>query len=123
MADGRKRGAPAELSSGRPWARARATHNTPDVLKTITKAVVAIMVVLSVVTSTVVEDFTPKTRQPVHEPRRLDWEEHVKDVRRRQLFRRMYRMEEDSFNKLAELLRPILERNDYYARKRQPQSV
>ena len=50
-----------------------------------------------------------------HEPRRLDWEEHVRDVRRRGKFRRLYRMEERSFDKLAELLRPILERNDFYA--------
>lgn len=77
------------------------------------------VLLLTVVTSTVVtQRFAPKARQPVHEPRRLDWDEHVQDVRRRKLFRRMYRMEEPSFNKLAERLRPILERNDYYARKK-----
>ena len=48
---------------------------------------------------------------------------HVEDVRRRKLFRRMYRMEEHSFHKLAELLRPILERNDYYASKKDPHRV
>lgn len=47
----------------------------------------------------------------------------MKDARRRKLFRRMYRMEEHSFNKVAELLRPILERNDYYASKKAPHRV
>ena len=81
------------------------------------------MLVLTAVTSTVVQRFAPKARQAIHEPRRLDWEAHVEDVRRRKLFRRMYRMEEHSFYKLAELLRPILERNDYYASKKDPQRV
>ena len=73
------------------------------------------MLVLTVVTSTVVQRFASKARQPIHEPRRQDSDAHVEDVRRRKLFRRVYRMEEHSFYKLAELLRPILERNDYYA--------
>ena len=110
MADRRKRGAPTESSgSFRPRARARR-----DVLQKL-KAAAAIVLVLTVVTSTVAQRFAPKTRQPIHEPRRLDWDTHVEDVRRRKLFRRMYRMDEHSFYKLAELLRPILERNDYYA--------
>lgn len=79
------------------------------------KAVAAIVIVLSVVTSTVVQGFAPRTRQSVHEPRRLVWDEHRADLDRRGLFRRMYRMDEHSFEKLAELLRPILEPNDYYA--------
>ena len=81
------------------------------------------MLVLTVVTSTVAQRFAPKTRQPIHEPRRLDWDAHVEDVRRRKLFRRMYRMEEHSFHKLEELLRPILERNDYYASKKDAHRV
>ena len=122
MADRRKRGAPTESSGSlRPRARARPTH-TRDVLKKL-KAAAAIVLVLTVVTSTVVQRFSPNARQPIHEPRRLDWDAHVEDVRRRKLFRRMYRMEEHSFYKLAELLRPILERNDYYARKKDPHRV
>ena len=118
MADRRKRGAPTESSGSlRPRARARR-----DVLKKL-KAAAAIVLVLTVVTSTVAQRFAPKARQPIHEPRRLDWDTHVEDVRRRKLFRRMYRMEEHSFYKLAELLRPILERNDYYASKKDPHRV
>ena len=118
MADRRKRGAPTESSGSlRPRARARR-----DVLQKL-KAAAAIVLVLTVVTSTVAQRFAPKTRQPIHEPRRLDWDKHVEDVRRRKLLRRMYRMEEHSFYKLAELLRPILERNDYYARKKDPHRV
>ena len=75
------------------------------------------VLVLTAVTSTVVQGSAPNARQPIHQPRRLDWDAHVEDVRRRKLFRRTYRMEEHSFYKLAELLRPILERNDYYASK------
>ena len=98
MADRRKRGAPTESSgSFRPRARARR-----DVLQKL-KAAAAIVLVLTVVTSTVAQRFAPKTRQPIHEPRRLDWDAHVEDVRRRKLFRRMYRMEEHSLYKLAEL--------------------
>ena len=102
MADRRKRDAPTESSGSlRPWARARPTH-TRDALKKL-KAAAAIVLVLTVVTSTVAQRFAPKARQPIHEPRRLDWDTHVEDVRRRKLFRRMYRMEEHSFYKLAEL--------------------
>ena len=79
------------------------------------RAVAAVLMVLSVVTATVVQGFGPKVRQSIHEPRRLVWEEHKANLRRRELFRRMYRMDEHTFDKLAELLRPILEWNDYYA--------
>ena len=102
MADRRKRGPHTQTCRTlSPWARARPTH-TRDALKKL-KAAAAIVLVLTVVTSTVVQRFAPKTRQPIHEPRRLDWDAHVEDVRRRKLFRRMYRMEEHSFYKLAEL--------------------
>ncbi|CAN0186395.1 unnamed protein product, partial [Ascophyllum nodosum] len=72
---------------------------------------------LSVVATTaaIIQGSAPKTRQRIHEPRRLEWEEHRVDLARRGMFRRMYRMEEQTFNKLAELLRPILSHNDYYA--------
>ncbi|CAM9506151.1 unnamed protein product, partial [Pylaiella littoralis] len=81
------------------------------------KAVAAVVVVLSVVASTaVIHGLGPKKRKRIHEPWRLDWEEHRVDLERRGMFRRMYRMDEQTFNnKLSELLRPILTRNDYYA--------
>lgn len=79
------------------------------------QAAVALVVVLTTVTATVVQGCAPRTRQAAYQPRRLTWEEHAEDLRRRGLFRRMYRMDEHTFDKLAELLRPILERNDYFA--------
>lgn len=39
---------------------------------------------------------------------RLIWSEHVQDLRRRQKFNRTYRMDEDHFERLLELLRPGL---------------
>ena len=87
-------------------------------IPTIVKAAVAIAILLSVVATTavVIQDSAPKTRKRIHEPRRLVWEEHNRvDLARRGMFRRMYRMEEHTFNSLAELLRPILSHNDYYA--------
>ena len=81
------------------------------------------VLVLTAVTSTVVQGSAPNARQPIHQPRRLDWDAHVEDVRRRKLFRRTYRMEEHSFYKLAEPPRLILERNDYYASKKYPHRV
>ena len=78
------------------------------------RAVAAVLMVLNVVTATVAQGFGPKVRQSIHEPRRLVREEHKVDLRRRGLFRRMYRMDEHTFDNLAELLRPTLERNNYY---------
>jgi len=86
------------------------------------KAVALLVMVVSVVT-TVVHSLGPQARAPIHEPKRLQWEEHLADLKRRRIFRRMYRMDEHSFDKLADLLRPCLERNDYFAsEKRETQS-
>ena len=79
-------------------------------------AAVSVLVLSTVVTSSVfVHCLLPKPRRSFHQPRRLDWEEHTADINRRGLFRRMYSMDEHTLKKLAEMLRPILERNDYYA--------
>ena len=116
MADRRKRGAPVGLmSSPRPRQRFRPCTRQDIMLKKMR----AVAVVMMIVTSTIAQVSGPKVRQSIHEPRRLVWEEHKVDLRRRGLFRRMYRMDEHTFDKLAELLRPILERNDYYASESQ----
>lgn len=114
MADRRKRGAPlGAASSPRPKLR-RKPSGKQDTLQKM-KAVAAILMLLSVVTATVVQCVGPRRRSAVYEPKRLEWEAHAADLRRRRLFRRMYRMDEHSFDKLADLLRPCLERNAYFA--------
>ena len=77
-------------------------------------AAVIVLVLSTVVTSVVVHRLLPNPRQTIHEPRRLNWEEHTADINRRGFFGKMYRMDEHTFKKLAEMLRPILERNEYY---------
>ena len=89
MADRKKRGATVgSMSSPRPRQLFR-----PCTRQDMLKKMRAVAVVVMVVTSTVAQGFGPKV-----------WG----------LFRRMYRMDGHTFDKLAELLRPILERNDYY---------
>ena len=88
-------------------------------LPRIEAAAVIVFVLSTVVTSVVVHGLLPKPRQTTHEPRRLDWEEHTADINnRRGLFRRMYRMDEYTFKNLAEMLRLILEQNEYYANEK-----
>ena len=115
MADRRKRRQPlSSMPTGRQQQQ-RKRPRCPEIL-TIGKAAVDIAIQLSVVATTaVIQGYAPTTRQRIYEPRRLVWEEHRVDMARRGMFRRMYRMEEQTFNLLAELLRPILSHNDYYA--------
>ena len=116
MADRRKRGAPAgSVPSSRPKQRSRPSSDREGNLQRMEAAAVIVLVLSIVVTSVVVHRLLPKPCQTVHEPRRLDWEEHTADINRRGLFRRMSRKDEHTFKKLAEMLRPILERNKYYA--------
>ena len=102
MADRRKRRQPlGSMPTARQQQRKR--PRCPEKL-TIVKAAVAIAILLSVVATTdaVMQGSAPKTRQRIHEPRRLVWEEHRVDLARRCMFRKIYRMEEQTFNKLAE---------------------
>ena len=115
MADRRKRRQPlGSMSTARQQQCKR--PRCPEILTMIVKAAVAIAILLSVVATTaaVIQGSAAKTRQRIHEPRRLVWEEHRVDLARRGMLRRMYRMEEQTLNLLAELLRPILSHNDYY---------
>ncbi|CAB1117881.1 unnamed protein product [Ectocarpus sp. CCAP 1310/34] len=122
MADRRKRGAPLGSScAGPPGQRFMRASGRQELVRQMKAAAAVVILVLSaaaVVTSVAVHASANKTRAAIHEPRRLVWEDHAADLKKRKLFRRMYRMEEPVFNKLAGLLEPILQRNDYYARKR-----
>ena len=116
MVDRRKRGASSgSVPSSRPRQRSRPSFDREGMLQRMEAAAVIVLVLSTVVTSVVVNCLLPKPRQIIHEPRRLDWEEQTADINRRGLYRRMYRLDEHTFNKLAEMLRTILERNEYYA--------
>ncbi|CAB1104477.1 unnamed protein product [Ectocarpus sp. CCAP 1310/34] len=120
MADRRKR-ALGSSCAGPPSQRFRRASGRQELVRQMKAAAAVVVLVLSaaaVVTSVAVHASANKTRAAIHEPRRLVWEDHAADLKKRKLFRRMYRIEEPVFNKLAGLLEPILQRNDYYARKR-----
>ena len=98
MADRRKRGAPSgSVPSSRPRQCSRPSSDREGILQRMETAAVIVLVLSTVVTSVVVHRLLPKPRQTIHEPRRLDWEEHTAGINRRGLFRRMYRMDEHTF--------------------------
>lgn len=84
---------------------------------TFMTALTAVVVVASVVASGVAHAHAPPVRAPIYEPRRLSWEYHESDLDERDGWRRSYRMDKQTFYKLAELLRPLLEVNTYFARE------
>lgn len=78
-------------------------------------AVAAVLVAVGVISSGMAHAQAPRVRRPIYEAKRLDWEEHAGDLDERDGWRRSYRMDKDCFYKLAELLRPLLEVNAYFA--------
>lgn len=80
----------------------------------IRAALIAVALAVGVAVATTSQAYARAVRRPIYEPRRLSWEEHEADLKERSCFRRYYRMEKESFHKLTELLRPLLERNAYY---------
>ncbi|CAN0458986.1 unnamed protein product, partial [Scytosiphon promiscuus] len=56
----------------------------------------------------------PRTRAPIYEPHRATWAEFREDLRRRKAFRRTVRMSEESFEKLADLVRPALQKDELF---------
>ncbi|CAB1115498.1 unnamed protein product [Ectocarpus sp. CCAP 1310/34] len=117
MADRRKLGAPLGSScAGPPSQRFRRASGGQEVVRQLKAAATAVVLVLSAAAVVTSVASANKTRAAIHEPRRLVWEDHAADLKKRKVFRRMYRMEEPVFNKVAVLLEPILQRNDYYAR-------
>ena len=59
----------------------------------------------------------PKVRATINDTKRLDWEEHMDDLESRKAFLRYYRMPEETFDKLVQLLAPHLEKNAHMARE------
>ena len=59
----------------------------------------------------------PQTREPVHEPKPSNWDDHVEDLEKRGRFKRMYRMSREAFEKLAGLLAPLLWVSQHHARE------
>ena len=83
MADRRKRGAPSgSVPSSRPRQRSIPSSDREGMLKRMEAAAVIVLVLSIMVTSVVVHCLLPKPRQIIHEPRRLDWEEHTADINR-----------------------------------------
>lgn len=117
MADDRKRRGLPGLSATR--ARGRARQRTDGNRGTVMDAVAMALVMAGLVAvgaCSVAQSSMPRARQPIYDPVRVDWGEHVEDLRRRgpHCFKRFYRMDVSSFNKLAELLRPRLEKNAHF---------
>ena len=52
-----------------------------------------------------------KVRASINGARRLDWEHHINDLENRKAFLRYYRMPEETFDKLVQLLALHLEKN------------
>lgn len=118
MADGRKRRGLPGLSGTRARGAQR-RRTTDDNRGSLVGAVAMVLVVAGLVAvgaSSIAQSCMPRTRRPIYDPIRLDWGTHVKDLRQRgpHCFKRFYRMDVSSFNKLAELLRPLLEPNAHF---------
>ena len=89
-----------------------------EVRKSLKKAVTAAAVVLAAAFATG-EAHTlqaPKVRATMNDTKRLDWEEHMDDLESRKAFLHYYRMPEETFDKLVQLLAPHLEKNAHMAR-------
>ena len=115
MSDSRKRRGSAALPSYMRYARPR--HNPADqrsLVKTISAAVVLAAAFATGVAHTLQ---APKVRVSINEARRLDWEQHMDDLENRQAFLRYYRMPEETFDKLVQILAPHLEKNANMARE------
>ena len=53
----------------------------------------------------------------INDTKRIDWEKHMADLESRKAFLRYYRMPEETFDKLVQLLTPQLEKNAHMARE------
>ena len=82
-------------------------------MKAISAAVVVAAAVATGVAHTI---HAPEVRAPINGARRFDWEElHVDDLENRKAFLRYYRMPEETFDNLVQLLAPHLEKNAHMA--------
>lgn len=117
MADPRKRREAPGLSSATRRRQRNRLHDETEEANRMMTALTAIVIMVGVVATEIEHSYAPEVRQPVYEAPRLLWEDHRNDLEERSCFRRYYRMDVDAFNKLAELLRPLLERNERFASK------
>ena len=88
--------------------------NSHRMLRAITAAMIVVAAVTSSVTHTMLDS---DIRKSINErSRRLDWEDHCEDLDKRgsDCFRRRYRMPQQTFEMLADILRSLLEVNQYF---------
>ena len=107
MDDRRKRPGSPGLASSTQRRRANDEMNAHRMLGAITASVVVVAAVTSSVTRTMLASDT--RRRVTGRSRRLDWEEHCEDHNERgtDYFRRQYRMPQQTFGKLADILRVV----------------
>ena len=107
MSDSRKRRGSAALPSRMRYARPR--HN-PAELGSLVKAITAAVVLAAAFATGVAHTLkAPKVEATINGARRLDWEEHMGDLENRTASLRYYRMSQETFDKLVQLLAPHLE--------------
>ena len=102
MSDPRKRSGSAALRSYMRYARPR--HNPADQGSHVKVIPAAVVFAAAFATGVAHTPQAPKVRAPINGARRLDWEEHMDDLENREAFLRYYRMSEEAFDKLVQLL-------------------
>ena len=91
---------------------ARPRHNPADQGSLLMKAISAAVILAAAFATGVAHTRqAPKVRASINGARHLDWEHHVDDLENRKAFLRYYRMTEETFDKLVQLLVPHLEKN------------
>lgn len=99
-------------------SRRRKGRNHEMNTSSVMRAMAAALVVVAATTAGMVHTMQgPEIRRSVYEPPRLDWETHAEDLEERGCFKRMYRMPRPTFEKLADLLAPLLLVNAHFARE------
>ena len=107
MSDSRKHRGSAALPSYMRYAKPR--HNLAD-QGSLKKAVTAAVVLATAFATGVAHTLqAPKVRATINGARRLDGKEHMDDLENRKAFLCYYRMLEETFDKLVQLLAPHLE--------------
>ena len=97
---------------------ARPRHNPANQGSLLMKAVsAAVVVAAAVAIGDAHTIYAPEVRTPINGARRLDWEERMDDLENRKAFLRYYRMHEETFDKLVQLLEQHLEKNAHMARE------
>ena len=89
-----------------------------EVRKSLKKAVTAAVVLAAAFATGEAHTLeAPKVRAMINDTKRLDREEHMDDLESRKASLRYYRMPEETFDKLVQLLAPHLEKNAHMARE------